>query len=121
MGQLPRDRRITRSKEIAALRAASRARGPALDLHWRPAAGSVSRAACTTPKFGHTSVERNRLRRRLKSLIDEILLDPGVPFDWLVRARPPAYEMDFTGLRAALGELAERALARPDDATPEAP
>ncbi|HUP19100.1 MAG TPA: ribonuclease P protein component [Gemmatimonadota bacterium] len=120
MGQLPRDRRITRNKEIAALLAGRRARGPALDLYWCPAAGRVSRAACTTPKFGRTNVRRNLLRRRLKSLTGEILLASGAPFDYLVRARPPAYEMDFAGLRAALGELAERVEAPPDTATPEA-
>jgi ribonuclease P protein component len=121
MGQLPRDRRITRSKEIAALLAARRVRGLALDLYWRPAAGPRSRAACTTPKFGRTIVQRNRLRRRLKSLTGEILLASGAPFDYLVRARPPAYEMDFDGLRAALGELAGRVEAPAADATPEAP
>lgn len=119
MGQLPRDRRITRRKEIAALLAAKRARGPALDLYWRPSAEPVARAGCTTPKFGRTSVERNRLRRRLKEAIREVLLAGSSPFDYFVRARPAAYDLSFADLRNALRELAAR-VDGGSDATSEA-
>lgn len=120
MGQLPRDRRITRGREIASLLAARRVRRPELDLYWRPAAGPLPRAACTTPKFGHSSVERNRLRRRLKELTREVLLARDEPYDYLVRARPPAYELDFAGLREALAGLAGR-VEPPSDDPSEAP
>ena len=119
MGQLPRERRITTRREIAALLGGSRARGPALELYWRPAAARLSRATCITPKHGRTGVERNRLRRRLKELMRAILLPRGDERDWLVRARPPAYDLGYAGLRSALTALADR-IERPAE-EPEEP
>ncbi len=82
-------------------------RGAALELFWRPGTEDRPRGTCITPKFGHTSVQRNRLRRRLKELMRaSVLADPLVR-DYLVRARPAAYELDFEGLEAALMELHE--------------
>lgn len=109
MGQLPRERRITTRREIAALLRGKRVRGPALELYWRPAAEQLSRATCITPKHGRTGVERNRLRRRLKELMRATLLSRGETRDWLVRARPPAYELGYAGLGTALIALLERA------------
>ena len=107
MGQLPRERRITTRREIAALLRGSKARGPALELYRRPAAGPFARATCITPKHGRTGVERNRLRRRIKELMREILLARGEAHDWLVRARPLAYDLNFGDLRSALRALAK--------------
>jgi ribonuclease P protein component len=107
MGQLPRERRITTRREIAALLRGSRVRGPALELYRRPAAGPVARATCITPKHGRTGVERNRLRRRIKELMREILLSRGEERDWLVRTRPAAYDLSFADLEAALTALAD--------------
>lgn len=116
MGQLPRERRITKRREIVRLLRGPRAKGRALELYWSPAAGDRPRAACTTPKFGRSSVERNRLRRRLKELVREILLERSPACDYLVRARPEAYELDFERLRDELRELTRsvRGPAAPD-------
>ena len=119
MGQLPRERRITTRREIAALLRGKRARGPALELYWRPASQSLSRATCITPKHGRTGVERNRLRRRLKELMRADLLSRGEARDWLVRARPPAYALDYSGLRKALAVLVEGPDGPADDETEE--
>lgn len=108
MGQLPRERRIRTRKEIGALLGADRVRGPSLELFTCPAAEAEARGTCITPKFGHTSVDRNRLRRRLKSLIIEVLFSRGKSRDWLIRARPPAYERDYAQLRDELDGLAAR-------------
>ena len=118
MGQLPRERRITTRREIGALLRGKRARGPALELYWRPAAEPRSRATCITPKHGRTGVERNRLRRRLKELMRAILLSRGEERDWLVRARPPAYELGYAGLSSALAALVEQTRG-PDERTEE--
>lgn len=107
MGQLPRERRITTRREIAALLGGVRARGPALELYRRPAAGPAARATCITPKHGRSGVERNRLRRRIKELMREILLPRGEAEDWLVRTRPAAYELSYAELRATLKALAD--------------
>ncbi|HUP01878.1 MAG TPA: ribonuclease P protein component [Gemmatimonadota bacterium] len=108
MGQLPRDRRITTRREIAYLLGGRRVTGPALELYWRPAARSRSRATCITPKFGRTAVRRNRLRRRIKELMRATLLARPEPLDYLVRARPAAYDLSHAGLSSALADLAER-------------
>lgn len=108
MGQLPRDRRIRTRKEIGALLGATRVRGSVLELFRRPAAGAKSRATCITPKHGHTSVDRNRLRRRVKALIAEILFVRGDAADWLVRTRPAAYDRSYPELGTELAELADR-------------
>lgn len=108
MGHLPRERRITTRREIAWLLAGDRVRGADLDLYWRPAQGPVSRATSITPKFGHSSVERNKLRRRLSDLMKRLLLSSPAARDYLVRTRPTAYERSFEELGQALGSLAGR-------------
>lgn len=108
MGHLPRARRITTRREIGWLLSGERSRGRVLDLHWRPAAGLLPRATCITPKLGHTSVERNRLRRRLRELLRKVLLSRPDSLDYLVRARGGAYDLGFAELEAELTGLAER-------------
>ena len=107
MGAIPRDRRVTTRGEILRLLRGPAVRGPDLELYWRPAAGGASRATCITPKYGHTSVERNRLRRRLTALLASELLSRPEARDYLVRARSGAYELDFRGLSRAVRGLAK--------------
>ena len=111
MGQLPRERRITTRREIAALLRASRARGPALELYRLPAAAGHARATCITPKHGRSGVERNRLRRRIKELMRALLLSRGEQHDWLVRTRPPAYDLSYGELASALEALVDELAA----------
>ncbi|MBW3661029.1 MAG: ribonuclease P protein component [Gemmatimonadetes bacterium] len=119
MGQLPRERRIRTRKEIGALLGSDRVRGSELELFSRPAVGGRSRGTCITPKFGRTSVARNRLRRRLKALIAEVLFERGEARDWLVRIRPAAYERSYQELRAELVGLADRLERRPPQRSSE--
>ncbi|HET6340717.1 MAG TPA: ribonuclease P protein component [Gemmatimonadota bacterium] len=107
MGAIPRDRRVTTRGEILRLLRGPGVQGANLELHWRPAAEGVSRATCITPKYGHTSVERNRLRRRLTALLASELLSRPEPCDYLVRARSGAYDLDFQELSRALQALAK--------------
>jgi ribonuclease P protein component len=44
-----------------------------------------------TPRFGHSAVARNRLRRRLREHVRRRLLPHLPALDLLIRARPPAY------------------------------
>jgi ribonuclease P protein component len=108
MGHLPRHLRISTRREIAWLLSGERVRGSDLDLHWRPASASEPRATCITPKFGHTSVQRNKLRRRLSDLARRVLLSRPEAADYLVRARPTAYERGYDALEAELRSLAGR-------------
>ena len=105
---LPRERRITTRREIGWLLTGERARARDLELYWRPAAGAGSRATCITPKFGHSSVERNKLRRQLMELLRDVVARSDSR-DYLVRARPSAYDRAFAELRDQLSSLIERA------------
>ncbi|MDX1623420.1 MAG: ribonuclease P protein component [Gemmatimonadota bacterium] len=106
---IPRERRITTRREIGRLLSGSRVRGRHLELFWTPGARrGRSRAGCITPKFGHGTVERNRLRRRLKELVRHRLLARFDDRDFLVRARPSAYGLPFEALRSELERLVGR-------------
>ena len=106
LGAIPRDRRVRTRREIRRLLRGRGARGTALELYWHPVEGQP-RATCVIPKYGRTSVERNRLRRRLRALLASELLARPDPRAYLVRARRQAYELDFQGLAQALRELAK--------------
>ncbi len=58
------------------------------------------------PKHGHTIVERNRLKRRLREIVRTAVLPAldreAAPVDVLVRARPGAYRARFPRLREEL-------------------
>ncbi|MBT8461003.1 MAG: ribonuclease P protein component, partial [Gemmatimonadetes bacterium] len=64
------------------------------------------RAGIIVPRFGHTIVQRNRLKRRLR----EFVRTGWLPIAWgqnpvqeiLVRARPAAYSTELGTLREAL-------------------
>jgi len=67
-----------------------------------------ARAAIIIPLHGHTVVERNRLKRRVREFLRTEWL-PGAsrenpPREILVRARPAAYGLAASRLRAALAE-----------------
>ena len=56
------------------------------------------------PRFKHSAVDRNRLKRRLREIIRTSLL-PALaadPVDFVVRVLPAAYEASFETLRAQL-------------------
>lgn len=63
------------------------------------------------PKHRHGSVERNRLKRRLREIGRTELLPrlnaAGEHLDVLVRARPEAYTAEFAALREELKAIAE--------------
>lgn len=66
------------------------------------------------PKHGHTIVDRNRLRRRLRE-IGRLEVLPRLDthprdLDFLVRAGPEAYHVSFQQLRNQLVKLTEELL-----------
>ena len=66
------------------------------------------------PKYKHTGVARNQLKRRLRELVRTRLLPTLPPGDVVIRPNPAAYGASFAQLTAELdvaGERAKRALA----------
>jgi ribonuclease P protein component len=76
------------------------------------------RVGLIVPRYKHTAVDRNRLKRRLRELVRVRLLPPwreGAPgrrrADVVVRALPAAYHMSMADLARRIEQLAA-ALAR---------
>jgi ribonuclease P protein component len=57
------------------------------------------RVAIVVPKWGHTAVRRNKLKRRLRELSRALLVDKALPRDLVLRARREAYDASFEALR----------------------
>ena len=72
------------------------------------------------PRFKHSAVDRNRLKRRLRELSRVRLLPADVAADVVVRIRPDAYDATFEALTAdverALAQLTRWRLSAPDPA-----
>ena len=63
---------------------------------------SHARAAVIVGKHGHTVVERNLLRRRLREIVRTTLLPTAGPMDIVVRSLPSAYEASFQELMSEI-------------------
>ena len=57
-------------------------------------------------KYGHSVVERNLLRRRLREIVRTILLPSVGAMDVVVRSLPSAYEASFQELMAEIETVA---------------
>ena len=80
-----------------------------------PADRSENRVGVTVSRAIKGSVERNRVRRRLRELARTNLLGPdsplrgvGIRYDVVLIARPPALDMSFADLRAEASQAALR-------------
>lgn len=111
----PPVRRIRRSGEIRGLlRRGKRRRTSELDVFLAASPTSCARFGSIVPKHGHTIVDRNRLRRRLRE-IGRLEVLPRLDthprdLDFLVRARREAYHVSFQQLRNQLVKLTEELL-----------
>lgn len=87
--------------------------------------GSQTRVGFVVPKFKHSSVERNRLKRRLRELSRTRLLPADVAADVVFRIRPDAYGASFealtTDVERALVQLQRLQLAAPAPTSPVSP
>jgi ribonuclease P protein component len=68
---------------------------------------SHARAAVIVGKHGHTIVERNRLRRRLRELVRLKILPVIGGGDIVIRVFPVAYELSFAELAKEIDDLTE--------------
>lgn len=117
-------------------RSGTRIRVEYLDVRAMRSALPHARVGFVVPKYGHSSVDRNRLKRRLRELVRTRLLPslrpaaqadgPAsaiatanamvpvavvpvavVPVDVVVRALPTAYTAAFSALAAEIGRVCE--------------
>jgi len=65
------------------------------------------RVGIVVPKHKHKTVDRNRVKRRLRELVRSKLL-PGLQgIDVLVRAKPEAYDSSYSQLAGDIGTIGE--------------
>jgi ribonuclease P protein component len=67
------------------------------------------------PKYGHSSVERNLVKRRLRSLVRCELLPAVGPIEFVVRALPSAYGASFAALQSDIARIGSRLASPPSD------
>ena len=58
------------------------------------------------PRFGHSAVERNRVKRRLRESIRLELLPNAGPVDLVIHASKAAYGLAFQELKAEVERIA---------------
>lgn len=102
----PRAARITRGAELQRIaREGKRIRTTHLEVRAaasplaRPA-GTRTRIGLVVPRFKHSAVDRNRLKRRLRELSRTRLLPADVAADVVLRIRPDTYNAPFAALTA---------------------
>jgi len=86
-------------------KAGRRLRTEHLDVRANDSLLSHARAAVIVGKHGHTIVERNRLRRRLRELVRLKILSTMKTNDIVVRAFPSAYDSSFDQLSKEIDEV----------------
>lgn len=57
------------------------------------------------PKHGHTAVDRNKLKRRLREIVRIELLPTLPAIDLVIRSRPTAYEQPFETIATELADV----------------
>ena len=115
--RLPRTRRITTSSEIRLLfQRGKRSRTAHLDVFDSASPVAHPRVGIIVPKHRRNSVERNKLKRRLREVLRlEVLprlISHEAPVDVLVRARREAYNATYDQLHDELTDFVEKKWSR---------
>ena len=115
--RLPRAAKLRRTRDIRrTLRRGDRAKGPFVEVFSIPSRAGRPRIAVIVPKYGHISVERNRVRRRLLEIARPawmpVLFARGHGLDLIFRATPPAYDASFKQLNESLAGPLEKICAQ---------
>lgn len=110
--RLPRKARIRKGSDIRALlREGRRIRTPHLEIFVGTESEPRPRFGTIVPKYRHSVVERNRVRRRLREIgrtcVLPALRRAGAGHGLLVRARPSAYGASYHTLEAELVRATE--------------
>lgn len=101
--RFPRTYRLTRGVELRlVLREGKRIRTEHLDLRIVASLLHHPRVGFIVPKHGRSIVERNQLKRRLREIVRQNILQRIPSVDMIVRARPEAYSASFALLEREL-------------------
>ncbi|WP_396224814.1 ribonuclease P protein component [Gemmatimonas sp.] len=112
----PRPLRLTRGTDLERVRhEGKRVRTASLDVRATASLHALSRVGFVVPKYKHSGVARNLVKRRLRELVRLRmlgLLQEHPPLDVVVRVFPSAYDRDFAVLGAELEQAIRQLLKR---------
>ncbi|MEO7362509.1 MAG: ribonuclease P protein component [Gemmatimonadaceae bacterium] len=96
----PRKNRVTRGPEIEQVRKeGKRVRTASMDVRAVASLHACGRVGIIVPKYGHSSVDRNKVKRRLRELVRLEVLPVLPTLDVVLRVAPRAYTRKFDELR----------------------
>ena len=117
----PRSHRLTRGAELEIVRhQGKRLRTGSIDVRAVASLRAFPRVGFIVPRYKHSAVDRNRLKRRLRELVRLELLPALPPMDVVLRVAPHAYQRDMDALREEIRKAA-RGLATLTLPLPSAP
>jgi len=106
----PRSFRLTRGSDIQRIRAkGKRVRTEHLEVRFLASPLRHPRVGFVVPLFGHSAVERNRLKRQLREIVRTELLETLPAADVVIRVQPNAYGAPFAALTHELRVSADGA------------
>ena len=110
---------MTREADLETVRVqGKRVRTTQLEVRYVASPLRRPRVGVIVPRFGHTAVDRNLVKRRLRELARTELLPTLAALDVVIRATPSAYGASFDTLRSALRTAVRRLpQAEPEEAT----
>ena len=85
-----------------------RVRTATMDVRAIASLRASARVGIVVPRYKHTAVARNRLKRRLRELVRVEWLPVLSVMDVVIKAIPPAYERDFDALRVEMRQAVAR-------------
>lgn len=84
-----------------------RVRASDLDVRGIASPLDCIRVGLIVPLHGHSAVERNKLKRRLRELVRQELLHQKAAADVVIRCRPSAYMRNYDTLRLQIVRIRE--------------
>ena len=102
----PRQLRLTLKGDLeAVIRGGKRIRSRHLDIRCLASPLGHPRVGIVVPRHGHSAVDRNKLKRRLREIVRVHLLPTLPAIDLVIRSRPEAYGLSFATLATELADV----------------
>lgn len=79
-----------------------------MDVRATASLPAFGRVGFVVPRYKHSAVDRNRLKRRLREIVRLAVLPELPAMDLVVRVLPSAYTRSFDALRAELLQAVRR-------------
>ncbi|HET9426187.1 MAG TPA: ribonuclease P protein component [Gemmatimonadaceae bacterium] len=97
---------MTRKSDLeAVIRGGKRIRSRHFDVRYLASPLGHPRVGVIVPRHGHSAVDRNKLKRRLREIVRVQLLSTLPAVDLVIRSRPTAYDQPFATISAELADV----------------